>query len=75
MNSFIFFFFGYNKKVKNLLIFMEYLPRIFWNISVRRMNFMATLEIKDLHVSVKDEESKEEKEILKGVNLKMKRNW
>ncbi len=33
---------------------------------------MATLEIKDLHVSVKDEESKEEKEILKGVNLKMK---
>ena len=34
---------------------------------------MATLEIKDLHVSFKDEESmKEEKEILKGVNLKMK---
>ena len=51
---------------------MEYLPRIFWNISARRMNFRATLEIKDLHVSVKDEESKEEKEILKGVNLKMK---
>ena len=72
MNSFIFLLFGYNKNVKNLLIFMEYLPRIFWNISVRRMNFMATLEIKDLHVSVKDEESKEEKEILKGVNLKMK---
>lgn len=72
MNSFIFLLFGYNKNVNNLLIFMEYLPRIFWNISVRRMNFMATLEIKDLHVSVKDEESKEEKEILKGVNLKMK---
>lgn len=72
MSSFIFLLFGYNKNVKNLLIFMEYLPRIFWNISVRRMNFMATLEIKDLHVSVKDEESKEEKEILKGVNLKMK---
>ena len=72
MNSFIFLLFGYNKNVKNLLIFMEYLPRIFWNISVRRMNFMATLEIKDLHVSVKDEESKEEKEILKGVNLKLK---
>ena len=72
MNSFIFLLFGYNNNVKNLLIFMEYLPRIFWNISVRRMNFMATLEIKDLHVSVKDEESKEEKEILKGVNLKMK---
>ena len=72
MNSFIFLLFGYNKNVKNLLIFMEYLPRIFWNISVRKMNFMATLEIKDLHVSVKDEESKEEKEILKGVNLKMK---
>ena len=33
---------------------------------------MATLERKDLNVSVKDEESKEEKEILKGVNLKMK---
>ena len=72
MNSFIFLLFGYNKNVKNLLIFMEYLPRIFWNISARRMNFLATLEIKDLHVSVKDEESKEEKEILKGVNLKMK---
>ena len=72
MNSFIFLLFGYNKNVKNLLIFMEYLPRIFWNISVRRMNCRATLEIKDLHVSVKDEESKEEKEILKGVNLKMK---
>ena len=72
MSSFIFLLFGYNKNVKNLLIFMEYLPRIFWNISIRRMNFMATLEIKDLHVSVKDEESKEEKEILKGVNLKMK---
>ena len=72
MSSFIFLLFGYNKNVKNLLIFMEYLPRIFWNISVRRMDFMATLEIKDLHVSVKDEESKEEKEILKGVNLKMK---
>ncbi len=72
MSSFIFLLFGYNKNVKNLLIFMEYLPRIFWNILVRRMDFMATLEIKDLHVSVKDEESKEEKEILKGVNLKMK---
>lgn len=33
---------------------------------------MATLEVRDLHVSVKDEESKKEKEILKGVNLKMK---
>ena len=33
---------------------------------------MATLEVKDLHVSVKDEESKKEKEILKGVNLSMK---
>lgn len=32
---------------------------------------MATLEVRDLHVSVKDEESKKEKEILKGVNLKM----
>ncbi|MBD5806747.1 Fe-S cluster assembly ATPase SufC [Lactobacillus sp. 0.1XD8-4] len=32
---------------------------------------MATLEVKDLHVSVKDEESKTEREILKGVNLKM----
>ncbi|KRM26820.1 fes assembly atpase sufc [Limosilactobacillus panis DSM 6035] len=28
--------------------------------------------MRDLHVSVKDEESKKEKEILKGVNLKMK---
>lgn len=33
---------------------------------------MTTLEVRDLHVSVKDEESKKEKEILKGVNLKMK---
>ncbi|WP_076461665.1 Fe-S cluster assembly ATPase SufC [Limosilactobacillus caccae] len=33
---------------------------------------MATLEVKDLHVAVKDEESKKEKEILKGVNLSMK---
>lgn len=33
---------------------------------------MAALEIKDLHVSVEDEESREEEEILKGVNLKMK---
>lgn len=33
---------------------------------------MATLEVKDLHVSVQDEEKKQEKEILKGVNLKMK---
>lgn len=33
---------------------------------------MATLEVKDLHVTVKDEESKKEKEILKGVNLSMK---
>ena len=33
---------------------------------------MATLEVRDLHVSVKDEESKKEKEILKGVNMKMK---
>ena len=32
---------------------------------------MATLEVRDLHVSVKDEENKKEKEILKGVNLKM----
>ena len=32
---------------------------------------MATLEVKDLHVSVQDEENKKEKEILKGVNLKM----
>ncbi|WP_242361527.1 Fe-S cluster assembly ATPase SufC [Limosilactobacillus antri] len=32
---------------------------------------MATLEVRDLHVSVKDEESKKEKEILKGVNLQM----
>ncbi len=36
------------------------------------MNIMATLEVKDLHVAVKDEESKKEKEILKGVNLSMK---
>lgn len=33
---------------------------------------MATLEVKDLHVLVQDEEKKQEKEILKGVNLKMK---
>ncbi|MDO4903731.1 MAG: Fe-S cluster assembly ATPase SufC [Limosilactobacillus sp.] len=32
---------------------------------------MATLEVRDLHVAVMDEESKKEKEILKGVNLKM----
>lgn len=33
---------------------------------------MSTLEIKDLHVNVVDNEGKDEKEILKGVNLKMK---
>lgn len=33
---------------------------------------MATLEIKDLHVAVMDEEKQREKEILKGLNLKMK---
>lgn len=33
---------------------------------------MATLEINDLHVSVVDEEKHPEKEILKGVNLKLK---
>ena len=32
---------------------------------------MATLQIKDLHVSVADEETKKTKEILKGVNLTM----
>lgn len=32
---------------------------------------MAKLEVRDLHVSVKDEESKSTKEILKGVNLTM----
>ena len=33
---------------------------------------MATLEINDLHVSVVDEEKHQEKEILKGVDLKLK---
>lgn len=33
---------------------------------------MSTLEIKDLHVSVTDEENHKQKEILKGVNLSMK---
>lgn len=33
---------------------------------------MATLEIKDLHVAVTDEETQHAKEILKGVNLTMK---
>ena len=33
---------------------------------------MATLEVKDLHVEVEDEETKNKKEILKGVNLLMK---
>ena len=32
---------------------------------------MATLEVKDLHVEVEDEETKNKKEILKGVNLLM----
>ena len=32
---------------------------------------MATLEIKNLHVEVKDEEKKTYKKILKGVNLTM----
>ena len=32
---------------------------------------MATLEIKNLHVEVKDEEKKAYKKILKGVNLTM----
>lgn len=33
---------------------------------------MATLEIKDLHVAVTDEETQYAKEILKGVNLTMR---
>ncbi len=33
---------------------------------------MATLKVTDLHVAVEDEEPKERKEILKGVNLEMK---
>lgn len=33
---------------------------------------MATLEVKNLHVSVTDDETKQTKEILKGVNLSMK---
>ena len=33
---------------------------------------MATLEVKDLHVAVTDEETKGQKEILTGVNLVMK---
>jgi len=33
---------------------------------------MATLEVKNLHVEVEDEERKTKKEILKGVDLKMK---
>lgn len=33
---------------------------------------MATLEVKDLHVAVTDEETKRQKEILTGVNLVMK---
>ena len=32
---------------------------------------MAILQIKDLHVAVEDEETHQQKEILKGVNLKM----
>ena len=32
---------------------------------------MATLEIKNLHVEVKDEEKKTYRKILKGVNLTM----
>ena len=33
---------------------------------------MATLEVKNLHVSVTDDETKQTKEILKGDNLSMK---
>lgn len=33
---------------------------------------MATLEVKNLHVEIEDEEKKTKKEILKGVNLSMK---
>ncbi|TAR55012.1 ABC transporter ATP-binding protein, partial [Lactiplantibacillus plantarum] len=33
---------------------------------------MATLEVKDLHVEVTDDEQKKSREILKGVNLSMK---
>lgn len=33
---------------------------------------MSVLEIKDLHVEVKDDEKKKMKEILKGVNLTLK---
>lgn len=32
---------------------------------------MATLEVKDLHVEVEDEEKQTKREILKGVNLTM----
>ena len=32
---------------------------------------METLQIKNLHVAVEDEETHQQKEILKGVNLKM----
>ncbi len=32
---------------------------------------MATLEVKDLHVEVEDEEQQTKREILKGVNLTM----
>ncbi|BBM20354.1 iron ABC transporter ATP-binding protein [Lactiplantibacillus plantarum] len=33
---------------------------------------MATLEVKDLHVEVTDDEQQKSREILKGVNLSMK---
>ncbi len=38
----------------------------------RKENTMSVLEIKDLHVEVKDDEKKKMKEILKGVNMTLK---
>jgi Fe-S cluster assembly ATP-binding protein len=68
MTGFIFLLIGYNKNVREIIIVITDIGII----DAGRMNIMATLEVKDLHVAVKDEESKKEKEILKGVNLSMK---
>lgn len=68
-----------------LKIFMKALQQIVsigyndFKIKIKNINYntrgsmnMSVLEIKDLHVEVKDDEKKQMKEILKGVNLTLK---
>ena len=69
MNSFIFLLFGYNKNVKNLLIFMEYLPRIFWNISGQEDEFYGNTRNKG-SFQLKMKKAKKKRRSLKGLTLR-----